>query len=51
MNYNEFMKVVDGKLSSMSEMEKTEWIHNMARTLKEQERIASDTGQGYGRVE
>ena len=26
MNYNEFMKAVDEKLSVMSEMEKTEWI-------------------------
>ncbi|KAB3527456.1 hypothetical protein F8153_12175 [Alkaliphilus serpentinus] len=40
MNFNEFMKEVEEKLSAMSEMEKTEWIHNMARTTKEHERIA-----------
>lgn len=40
MNYNEFMKAVDKTLSIMSEMEKTEWIHNMARITKEHERIA-----------
>ncbi|QUH25718.1 hypothetical protein [Serpentinicella alkaliphila] len=39
MNYNEFMKSVDEKLSSMSEMEKAEWIHNMARTINENQRI------------
>lgn len=39
MNYNEFMKAVDEKLLAMSEMEKTEWIHNMARITKEHERI------------
>lgn len=40
MNYNEFMKAVDGKLSTMSETEKTQWIHNMARTANENKRIA-----------
>ncbi len=40
MNYKEFMKAVDEKLSSMSEMEKTEWIYNMARTTKEHKRIS-----------
>lgn len=39
MNYNEFMKSVDKKLSVMSETEKTKWIHNMARTTKEHGRI------------
>lgn len=39
MNYNEFMKAIDEKLLSMSELEKTEWIHNMARITKEHERI------------
>jgi len=40
VNYNEFLKAVDGKLSIMSETEKNQWIHNMARTTKENERIA-----------
>ena len=40
MNYNEFMKAVDEKLSAMSEVEKTEWIHNVARTTKDYKRIA-----------
>ncbi len=40
MNYNEFMTAVDNRLSAMSETEKTEWIHNLARTKKENERIA-----------
>lgn len=39
MNYNEFMKAVDEKLSAMSEVEKTEWIHNMARTTNANKRI------------
>ncbi|MEW9124628.1 MAG: hypothetical protein AB2421_18100 [Thermotaleaceae bacterium] len=39
MNYNEFMKAVDEKLSAMSEVEKTEWIHNMARTTNGNQRI------------
>jgi hypothetical protein len=39
MNYNEFMKAVDEKLSAMSEVEKTEWIHNMARTTNLNQRI------------
>ncbi|WP_244269563.1 hypothetical protein [Natronincola ferrireducens] len=39
MNYSEFMKAVDEKLSDMSEVEKTEWIHNMARTTNENQRI------------
>ncbi|PWA07901.1 hypothetical protein DCC39_15990 [Pueribacillus theae] len=51
MNYNEFMRAVDKKLSTMSEMEKTEWIHNLARTKKEHERISFlnslDEKQGY----
>ncbi|HZK70963.1 MAG TPA: hypothetical protein VFD03_05510, partial [Clostridia bacterium] len=38
MNYAEFMKVVDEKLSDMSEVEKTKWIHNIARTIKEHKR-------------
>lgn len=40
MNYTEFMKTVDGRLSTMSEAEKTQWIHNMARTTKENGMIA-----------
>jgi hypothetical protein len=39
MNYNEFMKAVDKKLSVMSETEKAKWIHDRARTTKEHERI------------
>lgn len=39
MNYSEFMKAVDEKLSDMSEVEKTEWIRNMARTTNENHRI------------
>ncbi|MFT9493945.1 hypothetical protein [Anaerosolibacter sp.] len=39
MNYNEFMKAVDEKLSIMSEVEKTEWIHNIARTTNVNQRI------------
>lgn len=39
VNYNEFLKAVAGKLSIMSETEKNQWIHNMARTTKENERI------------
>lgn len=38
MNYNEFMKEVEEKLSIMSEEEKTKWIYNKARTAKEHER-------------
>jgi hypothetical protein len=38
MNYNEFIKEVDEKLSTMSESEKEKWIHNLARTIKENER-------------
>lgn len=40
MNYNEFLKAVDKKLSIMSETEKNQWIHNIARTTKENGRIA-----------
>lgn len=40
MNYKEFLKVVDEKLSTMSETKKNQWIHNLARTIKENERIA-----------
>lgn len=54
MNYNEFMKAVDKKLSVMSEMEKAKWIHNMARTTKEHERIeflnSLDEKQNYDLV-
>ncbi len=39
MNYNEFMKTVDKKLSAMSEKEKTRWIRNIARITKEHKRI------------
>ena len=39
MNYNEFMKTVDKKLSAMSEKEKTVWIRNIARITKEHKRI------------
>lgn len=39
MNYNEFMKAVEERLYIMSEKEKTKWIHNIARTAKEYERI------------
>ena len=38
MNYNEFMKAVEEKLSNMSEEEKTKWIYNKARTAKENQR-------------
>ena len=38
MNYNEFMKAVEEKLSNMSEEEKTKWIYNKARTTKETQR-------------
>lgn len=38
MNYNEFMKAVEVKLSNMSEEEKTKWIYNKARTTKENQR-------------
>ncbi|WP_411680054.1 hypothetical protein [Clostridium thailandense] len=38
MNYNEFIKAVDEKLSTMSESEKEKWIHNLARTIQEDER-------------
>lgn len=40
MNYNEFLKAVDEKLSIMTEKEKNQWIHNMARTTKEHKRNA-----------
>ncbi|RQD67627.1 MAG: hypothetical protein D5S00_10070 [Tindallia sp. MSAO_Bac2] len=40
MNYNEFMKAVDKQLSAMSETEKTEWIHNVARTTDINQRDA-----------
>lgn len=40
VNYNEFLKAVDEKLAIMSQTEKNQWIHNMARTTKENERIA-----------
>lgn len=39
MNYKEFMKTIEEKLLIMSEKEKTIWIYNMARTVKEHERI------------
>ncbi len=39
MNYKEFMKAVDEILSNMTEVEKTEWIHNVARTTKEHKRF------------
>ncbi|WP_157998401.1 hypothetical protein [Desulfosporosinus sp. OT] len=35
MNYHEFMKAVDKKLLTMSEAEKSRWIHNRARTAEE----------------
>jgi len=38
MNYNEFMKAVEEKLSNMSEEEKIKWIYNKARTTKENQR-------------
>ncbi len=38
MNYNEFIKAVDEKLASMPESEKEKWIHNLARTIQEDER-------------
>ncbi len=38
MNYNEFMKAVEEKLSNMSEEERTKWIYNKARTAKENQR-------------
>lgn len=38
MNYNEFIKAVDEKLSTMPESEKEKWIHNLARTIQEDER-------------
>jgi len=40
VNYNEFLKAVDEKLSIMTETEKNQWIHNMARTTKEHKRTA-----------
>lgn len=39
MNYREYMKAVEEKLSIMSEEEKAKWIYNKARTAKEHERI------------
>lgn len=38
MNYNEFIKEVDEKLANMPESEKEKWIHNLARTIQEDER-------------
>lgn len=38
MNYNEFIKAVDEKLATMNKREKEKWIHNLARTIKEDER-------------
>lgn len=38
MNYNNFIKVVDEKLATMSDNEKYKWIHNLARTIQEDER-------------
>lgn len=38
MNYNEFIKSVDEKLGTMDEREKEKWIHNLARTIQEDER-------------
>lgn len=38
MNYNEFIKAVDGKLDTMSNSEKGKWMHNLARSIKEHER-------------
>lgn len=38
MNYNEFIKAVDKKLATMDEREKEKWIHNLARTIQENER-------------
>jgi hypothetical protein len=38
MNYNEFIKSVDVKLATMSDSEKEKWIHNLARTIQEDER-------------
>ena len=38
MNYNKFIKAVDEKLVTMSEREKEKWIHNLARTIKENKR-------------
>lgn len=38
MKYNDFMKAVEEKLSTMSEEEKTKWIYNKARIAKENER-------------
>lgn len=38
MNYNNFMKEVDEKLATMSDNEKYKWIHNLVRTIQEDER-------------
>lgn len=38
MNYNEFIKSVDEKLAGMSDCDKEKWIHNLARTIQEDER-------------
>lgn len=38
MNYKEYMKTVEKKLSLMTEEEKTKWIYNKARIVKEHER-------------
>ena len=37
MDYKEYMKTVEQKLSHMTEEEKTKWIYNKARTAKEHE--------------
>ncbi|MCK9268629.1 MAG: hypothetical protein M0P14_07950, partial [Alkaliphilus sp.] len=54
MNYNEFMKTIDKKLSAMSEQEKTIWIRNMARTTREHKRIefldSLDEKQKYSQI-
>lgn len=37
MNYKEYMKVVEEKLSIMAEEEKIKWIYNKARIAKKAE--------------
>lgn len=39
MNFEEFMKAVNDQLSNMNEQEKTDWIRNVARMKKGDERI------------
>ncbi|MEN8906227.1 MAG: hypothetical protein ABF289_09755 [Clostridiales bacterium] len=39
MNYNEFMKIVNNKLLIMTDIDKTKWIQNIARTTNKNERI------------